>query len=273
MNFPLILLDITIISGLIALVDVLFWAPKRKSLSNDAYQIPKPLVIDYARSFFPVLLIVLIIRSFIVSPFLVPTGSLEPTVIPGDFLMVNHFAYGLHMPVYGTELIKTGEPKRGDIVVFHWPTNPKMDYIKRVIGLPGDRISYINKVLYINGKEMSQIPQGNHLDSDGNPNFSWGAKEYIENLSGVKHGIYRIPPAEVSENAPPHQVQNFYDLKVPQGYYFMMGDNRDNSEDGRYFGFVPKKYLVGKAERIIFSWDGNASLSQKVRWGRLGTKL
>lgn len=267
-NFPFILVCLTLISGAICLVDCLCFAKKRKA--SDGSETVMPKIAEYAKSFFPVFLIVLIIRSFLGQIYTVPTGSLEPTVIPGDFVLVNQFAYGLRLPVWGQQLLHIGEPKRGDIVVFHWPVNPKIDFIKRVIGLPGDRITYIDNVLTINGQKANLTFEKATTDSvDGQ--HTWKVDQLNENLLGVKHSIYNCPKS--SNNCPVGKPMNFLNLKVPQGEYFMMGDNRANSDDSRDWGFVPEKNLVGKGEFLLLSWDKNASWAHKIRWHRIGNRF
>lgn len=261
-NFPFILLSLTAIAGVISLIDIIFWAANREKDQKP------PVLVEYSRSFFGVLLVVLIIRSFVVQPYRVPTGSLEPTVLPGDFIVVNQFAYGLRLPVWEKKIISISEPKRGDIVVFHWPGNPKVNFVKRVIGLPGDHISYIDKTLYINGTKASQKVLGTATDIAPQGTPKWPVNIIEENLSGIKHKIYQCKNLN---NCPPNpDPQNFYDLVVPKGQYLMMGDNRDNSEDSRIWGFVPEQYLVGKAFLIFLSWDSN---NHSVRWHRIGNIL
>lgn len=261
MTFELLLFSITIATGLVYLCDKLFWAKHR--VNNDE-TVTANFLVRFSRDFFWVFFIVLLIRSFIVSPFYVPTGSLEPTIVPTELLLVDHFSYGLRMPVWGTQLLATGIPKRGQIIVFHWPVNPNVDLIKRVIGLPGDKISYVNKVLYINGKEATQKLLGYTLETGG---MGEPVKKIQENLLGVKHDIYVC----VSENNCPNpNVVNFYNLVVPKNEYFMMGDNRDDSDDSRDWGFVPAKDLVGKGLIIFMSWD---NIKHDIRWHRIGTLL
>ena len=264
-NFPLILLVLTIAAGLIWLIDALFWIKHRRPIEG---KVKHPVIVDYARSFFPILLIVLIIRSFIIQPFRVPTGSLEPTVAPGDFILVNQFAYGLRFPAFGWKFLPIGKPKRGEIAVFHWPVDPHKDFVKRVIGLPGDSISYVNKILYINGKKAPQKFLRYTTDSNSVHGPSWTVKVMQEDLLGVKHNIYVC--AANATQCPISNVQNFHDVVVPKGEYFMMGDNRDDSDDSRYWGFVPEKDLVGKAFLVWMSWN---SATSSVRWHRIGTVL
>ncbi len=216
------------------------------------------------KSTFIILLVVVLLRSFLIEPFRVPTGSLKPTIKIGDFIAVNKYDYGLRVPVSNKKFLQVGEPKVGDIVVFHWPPNPKVDYIKRVVGVPGDRISYINKVLYVNGKQAKQKLLGYTTDTNGNGNV-WKVAIKQEDLNGIKHNIYIRPDVP---------AQNFVNLVVPKGYYFMMGDNRDDSLDSRYWGFVPEKDLVGKAFLIWMSWRGIhpfnvTGIKDSIRWHRL----
>lgn len=254
-DFPLILTSVVCICGFITLLDILFFAPKRR---KNGVQMGK--TIENARSFFPVLLIVLLIRSFIVQPYKVPTGSLEPTILPGDFIVVNQFTYGLRLPVLNKKIMQIGEPKTGDIALFRYPANPSINFVKRIIGLPGDHIIYKNKQLTINGKVIDQEYLGMDLDQEYSIPFPVTVKQ--ENLNQVKHKIF-INDQATSDN---HDV----DLVVPQGNYFVMGDNRDNSNDSRYWGFVPEENLIGKGVFIWFSWD---SQHKTIRWNRIGNKL
>ncbi len=260
-NLPYILVTLILISGLIWLVDSVFLAKKRMAMLAAGQKDKKPLVVDYAKSFFPLLIIVLIFRSFVIQPFKVPTGSLMPTIEPGDFIAVNMYKYGLRLPLTHTKILNVDPLHRGDIALFRWPTNPKINFIKRVIGLPGDHISYINKVLYINGKQATQVKLGNAIDHNCLNGPVCTVDKIQENLNGVNHDIL-INPA-----VPPH---NFFDIVVPKGKYFMMGDNRDNSDDSRYWGFVPDQNIIGKAFGIWFSWD---SITDRVRWDRIFTEL
>ncbi len=258
MNFPATLTALVAGCGLIALIDILFFRRKRLKAGYK-----ESVIVENARSFFWVLLLVWVIRSFIIQPYRVPSGSLQPTVEPGDFLVVNQFAYGLHFPVTNDKLVSIGEPKRGDIVLFYAPPNPSIVFVKRLVGLPGDHVKYQDKVLYINGKEMAQQDMGNTVDDEpplgGNPEEHIPVSLKKENLDGVVHSIYVMPPdTGLTANV---------DVIVPPGNYFMMGDNRDNSDDSRTWGTVPEKNLIGKAFRIWMSWD---SLNHRVRWNRIG---
>ena len=254
-KFAFILLFLVIASGLIAAIDKFILKPNKPCK-----------VAEYAKSYFWLLLIIFIIRSFVIQPFVVPSQSLEPTVRPGDFIAVSQFAYGLRFPIWNKKLLNIGKLKRGDIVVFHWPVDPKIDFVKRVVGLPGDKISYINKVLYINGKMAKQKLIKYTLDTNDGKTF-WKVKVIQENLNGVKHKIYIC--AKDAPTCPGNEL-NFYNLKVPKGQYFMMGDNRDDSDDSRGWGFVPKNNIVGKAFMIWMSWGG---WKHPIRFSRIGTSL
>ena len=262
-DFLNILSLLTIFAGVVSLVDIIWRAVKRRRLGErkeKSKDIKHPVIIEYARSFFPVLLIVLLIRAFWVQPYRVPTGSLEPTIMPGDMILVNQYDYGLHLPLWNAEFIHVGHPKVGQIALFRWPVNPAVTFVKRVVGVPGDHISYINKGLYINGKEVKQTLLGDAKEI-GDDGQAVDAKEYEENLNGVKHFIFLLPD---------RPSEDFMDVVVPTGEYFMMGDNRDNSDDSRSWGFVPDKNFVGKALFIWMSWD---SEKHRVRWDRIGKKL
>lgn len=216
-----------------------------------------PLLVDYARSLLPVFVIVLVIRSFLFQPFRVPSGSLEPTVEPGDFVLVSQYAYGLRLPVINTKILDIGEPQRGDIVVFHYPVDPRVDFIKRVIGLPGDHIQYQNKQLTINGHKIKQTFLSNTVDEEAGQRIS--AKVFRENLLGTQHRIMQYLYTGPTMS---------FDFTVPKGFYFVMGDNRDGSADSRYWGFVPQKDLVGKALLVWFHWGDDG-----IKWSRIGKTL
>lgn len=267
LDFALLLVIGVLVTGLIWGVDALFFAPRRREAAalegtggDTGGNAPaasavarEPIIVEYARSFFPVLLIVLLLRSFVVEPFRIPSGSMLPTLLVGDFILVNKFAYGIRLPVVNTRIIPLGEPQRGDVMVFRYPENPSLDYIKRVIGLPGDEIAYFNKVLYINGEPVTQTPTGRY--AEGADVLSLRS----EQLGEVVHPIL-INAAAPSINMPP--------ITVPEGMYFTMGDNRDNSRDSRAWGFVPEENLVGEAFLIWMNWD---SREGGVGWNRIGT--
>jgi signal peptidase I len=214
-----------------------------------------------------VILIVLLLRSFVVEPFRIPSNSMMPTLLTGDFILVNKFAYGLRLPVVNLKFIPLGEPQRGDVVVFKYPIDGKTDYIKRVIGVPGDEVFYRDKTIYLNGQPQGQMAIGRYTGVASGAVMT-GAREAVENLSGVEHhtlvrqGMPDLPPGCRELAAGP--------IKVPPGHYFVMGDNRDNSNDSRCWGFVPEDNLVGKAFAIWMHWDGEREAFPPVAWGRLG---
>ncbi|MFT4591814.1 MAG: signal peptidase I [Gammaproteobacteria bacterium] len=225
-----------------------------EALSPNA--IREPIYVEYARSFFPVLLIVLVVRSFLFEPFRIPSSSMMPTLLVGDFIFVNKFEYGLRLPVLNTEIVDFGEPKQGDVVVFRLPADPSVNYIKRLIGLPGDKITYRNKRLYVNNEPVS-------LEYLGLYETDLGAEVRIarESLGTVEHDILLMPYQQSMEGT----------FVVPEGHYFMMGDNRDNSRDSRYpgVGFIPADHVVGRAVRIWMNWDFPGSL----QWRRIGMAI
>ncbi|RMG37707.1 MAG: signal peptidase I [Gammaproteobacteria bacterium] len=224
-----------------------------------------PSYAEYARSFFPIFLVVLLLRAFVAEPFRIPSGSMMPTLLVGDFILVNKFTYGLRMPVTKTKFMEVDEPHRGDVVVFRYPVNPKFDYIKRLIGLPGDHIRYENKTLYINGKPQKLTPVGPY-EPVGSGARAAGSVEYIEDLEGVKHSVLINPLAP--DFNPGCTFMGYREIVVPEGHYLMMGDNRDDSNDGRCWGFVPEENLVGKAFMIWFSLDWERP--GFIAWDRIG---
>ncbi|KTC65487.1 signal peptidase I (lepB-1) (plasmid) [Legionella adelaidensis] len=247
MNFALVLVILSAVSGVIYLLDVIFWSKKRAPNQKPAK------IIEYSRSFFPIFFIVLLLRSFLIEPFRIPSGSLEPTLLVGDFLAVNKFAYGFRLPVLEKKIIPVANPKRGEIAVFRWPPDPSYDYIKRVIGVPGDKIVYHNKVLTINGKEMPQT----FIEYTTDESSGKAVAKYREKLNGVEHNIYVRPDVPAVD----------FEVQVPPGQYFMMGDNRDDSADSRFWGFVGDEYLRGKAFIVWMSWNSKTDM---VRWDKIG---
>lgn len=266
-DFELIMVLAVALTGAIWLLDAWLWAPRRRAALAGAglgggqiVELPKePLLVEYARSFFPVILAVLVLRSFIVEPFRIPSNSMMPTLLTGDFILVNKFTYGLRLPVLDKKIIEIGEPERGDVVVFRYPNNPSIDYIKRVVGLPGDRVSYYQKKLRINGELMEQESLGAYTGVGAGVGMT-GANLRVEKLGAVRHSIL------VRAGQP--SVEG--DFTVPQGQYFVMGDNRDNSNDSRYWGTVPEQNLVGKAFMVWMNWDAS---NGGVGWGRIGSSI
>jgi len=215
-----------------------------------------PWYVEYSKSFFPVLLIVLLLRGFVAEPFRIPSGSMMPTLLVGDFILVSKFAYDIRLPVLGTTLLETGDPQRGDVIVFRYPDNPADDYIKRVVGLPGDHIGYYNKVVYINGKRAPQQPLHKYQATGSGVAMS-GATVASEQLGAVKHPIL-LEPRHLGMDG---------EYVVPPDQYFVMGDNRDNSNDSRFWGFVPDENLVGQAFLIWLNWDMQGGVFDFTRIG------
>ncbi len=250
MSFELILVIITAITGVITYVDRIIWRPKRQSAMMT---VKEPILVEYARSLFPVFLVVLVLRSFIIEPFRIPSGSMYPTLQIGDFIAVNKFAYGVKLPVIQTTVIPVSNPERGDVVVFKYPNDPAVDYIKRVVGLPGDEITYISRTIFINGDAVNGELVGKYVGTDSG--------SVMNGASVVK---------ETFPNGTTHEVlldmdKSSLDLQtviVPEGHYFMMGDNRDHSNDSRFWGFVPEKNIKGKAFGIWMNWDGGVHLNR-----------
>lgn len=249
MNFALILFCLLLVSGAIWAADVLIFKKTRAVGAKD------PWWVEYGASFFPVILLVFVLRSFIVEPFKIPSGSMIPTLQVGDFILVNKFTYGIRLPIINKKIISIGEPKRGDVMVFRYPVNPSDDYIKRVIGLPGDKVAYQNKRLTVNGQPVETHRVEDYL----HPERLYYSKQFIEKADGVEHRALNDDdaPAFIPDASQfPHRDHCLYNhagviCTVPANHYFMMGDNRDNSRDSRFWGFVPEENIVGKA---FFVW-------------------
>jgi signal peptidase I len=288
-NFALLLFLATVVTGLYWLAERLYFLPRRRLAAQrleanaarrrselaaqgitqvdgevaEARQklLMQPWWLDWTAGLFPVIIAVFVLRSFIVEPFKIPSGSMIPTLLVGDLILVNKFTYGLRLPVINTKITEGTPPQRGDVMVFRYPPKPSVDYIKRVVGLPGDEVAYLNKRLTINGQPVSKQQVPDFFDEDTMQYF----KQYQEVLGTHRHGILNDDsrPAFVPgvENFP-HKDNCRYSVegvvcKVPPGMYFMMGDNRDNSLDSRYWGFVPDQNIVGKA---FFVWMNFGSL-------------
>jgi signal peptidase I len=272
-DFPLILVLITFITGGIWLVDAMLLAPKRKQNASGGYidsgsdAGEEPILVEYARSFFPVILTVLVLRSAVVEPFRIPSGSMMPTLLIGDFILVNKFSYGIRLPVLNSKILDLGEPAKGDVVVFRYPKEPSIDYIKRVVAVPGDTVDYRNKTLLINGAPAKQVQMGLY-NGTGSGERMTGALENVEALAGVEHSILIN---QLYPDLPPGcQMLASGAVTVPEGYYFVMGDNRDNSNDSRCWGYVPEENLVGKAFAIWMSWDSQRGSYLPIAWERIG---
>ena len=293
LDFSAVLLGITVVTGLAWWADVAVFRRGReadaRAAGKDPAAVPEPATVDYARSFFPVALVVLLLRSFIFEPFRIPSDSMMPTLLDGDFIIVNKYAYGLRLPVLNRKVVAIGEPHRGDVVVFRYPLDPSVNYIKRLVGLPGDHVTVRDDRLIINGKvipfkvtdtytdgcyinmQLAEEKLGDHVHramlcpgrferaSDPLPACDRGELHgYV--CSANSQALASILAAE------PPMVKD-----VPPGMYLMMGDNRDNSEDGRVWGFVPEDNLVGKATRIWFNWDMQRKGGPK--WSRIGSAI
>lgn len=273
MNFEVFLVVATLFAGLCyALAKLLNWIAYTPSRSFKGIN-------EYLASFFPMLLILLLIRSFVTENYRIPSGSQKPTLLVGDFLIANKFVYGLRLPISGKCLIPYKQPKRGDVIAFRSPFNSSIYFIKRVVGLPGDHIRYHEKVLIINGKAADQRVIGVERDEEGNGRY-WPVLRSEEDLEGYKHAIYtRLEfQNETDINASKVNIQDYENMEVtvPKGHYMMIGDNRDNSFDSRHWGFVSDAQLLGQAKWIFFSWDSEASWGKPltwVRWKRIGMKI
>lgn len=253
MNFALVLFLLTVITGIIWLFDVLVMKKRRSPNGKE------PWWVEYGASFFPVILVVFFLRSFLVEPFKIPSGSMIPTLLVGDFILVNKFTYGIRLPVINKKVLELNKPQRGDVMVFRWPGDPSLDYIKRVIGLPGDKVAWQDKRLFINGTE---VPAAKLLDYHHEDRLYYSS-QYEEKLGKVDHRILldKDAPAYVSQVMQfPGREKCIYNTagvicEVPENHYFVMGDNRDASSDSRVWGFVPDENIVGKAFLIWFNFN------------------
>lgn len=255
-DFSFFLVVATFVTGTVSFVWWIFTERGRPSRPPESL----PLVVEYARSFFPVVLVVLVLRSFLFEPFRIPSGSMMPTLLVGDFILVNKFAYGVRLPVLNTKVIEIGAPKRGDIVVFRFPKDPTVDYIKRVVGLPGDRVGYYHKQIFLNGVPVEAESRGLYEGGTQGESMT-GESVRFEHLGEVNHQIL------VRAEEPSAREGEFV---VPEGHFFVMGDNRDNSNDSRFWGAVPEANLVGRAFLIWMSWDSG---KPGISFGRIGTVL
>ena len=293
LDFSGVLVGISGVTGVIWAVDAAVLRRRRlvaaKAAGKDPAAIPEPGTVDYARSFFPVALAVLLLRSFVFEPFRIPSDSMMPTLLDGDFILVDKFSYGLRLPVSNTKILDTGSPKRGDVMVFRYPLDPSENYIKRVVGLPGDHVTVRDDRLIINGKVIPFKVTDTYTDG-----CYINMQLAVEQLSGHTHQALLCPvPLEVTPyplpgcrrsdargyvcggTAPPGAMPldepEVVTKVVPPGQYLMVGDNRDNSDDGRVWGFVPDANLVGKATYIWFNWDPQRSGGPM--WSRIGNKI
>jgi signal peptidase I len=307
LDFSLVLFVLSVATGAVWGIDQLFFRkPREAAAATHAppMALREPGTVDYARSFFPVAAIVLLVRAFIFEPFRIPSDSMMPTLLDGDFIVVNKYAYGLRLPVLNTKFISTGEPQRGDVVVFRWPPNPSVNFIKRLVGLPGDRVEVRNDQIIINGEPIPQQADGSFNDgcyvgvrlmneTIGEHKHqvmvchSFDALEHSRDLVSLGDGT---PLPKCDRKKVDHDAGNYVcnenisggaldsgdtraPIVVPAGQYLMIGDNRDNSDDGRRWGFVPDENLVGKATRIWFNFDLERPGPKVVNWGRIGDSI
>ncbi|KAG8150390.1 signal peptidase I [Burkholderia catarinensis] len=292
MNFALILFVLVVVTGVAWVLDKLVFLPRRRKAADTAIdefdrqqsridkrfadenavqtrsklrdeKLRQPWWLEYTASFFPVILAVFVVRSFVVEPFKIPSGSMVPTLLVGDFILVNKFEYGLRLPVTNTKITQGSPLSRGDVVVFRYPKDESVDYIKRVIGLPGDTVAYQDKQLTINGQPVPETALPDFFD-DERQNY---AKQFEETIGNKKNAILNnpaVPPFVMGAYDYPYRDNCTYNsrgviCKVPPGHYFMMGDNRDNSADSRYWGFVPDQNIVGRA---FFIWMNFSDLKR-----------
>jgi signal peptidase I len=289
LDFSAVLLAITVITGLVWGFDAAVLRPRRvaeaRLAGRDPAAVPEPGTVDYARSFFPVALVVLALRSFVFEPFRIPSDSMMPTLLDGDFIIVNKYAYGLRLPVINRKILSVGEPQRGDVVVFRYPLDPSTNFIKRLVGLPGDHVEVRDNRIVINGKPVPFVPDGRYNDGcyvnlsvaeerlgshQHEAIFCPVALDRAPLLPGCQRGGVRGYVCG-EDDAPGFLRTAPFVGTVPPGHYLMMGDNRDNSDDGRSWGYVPEENLVGKATRIWFNWDLHRSGGPL--WSRIGTKI
>jgi signal peptidase I len=297
MNFALILFILLAVSGAMWLLDVLWLKKQRVATARRALAefdtrnasrvgvngaafaadraamedriTRRPWYLEYTASFFPVILLVFVLRSFLFEPFRIPSGSMIPTLHIGDLILVNKYQYGVRLPVINRKVIELGSPARGDVMVFRFPHNPAQDYIKRVVGLPGDRVEYMNRRLTINGNPVETATQGRYFEEGRVQYYA----EFVEKLGAVSHriivgeGSFGVPLMPSGPHTHPDACRyqpegHGVTCTVPNGHYFVMGDNRDNSEDSRFWGFVPDENIVGRA---FFIWMNFGNI------GRIGS--
>jgi signal peptidase I len=292
-DFNVVLLVTCVVTGAIWAVDALILARRRdaaaRAAGKEPREIPDPNTVDYARSFLPVAIAVLLLRAFVFEPFRIPSDSMMPTLLDGDFIVVEKFAYGLRLPVTNTKFLATGEPERGDVVVFHPPLDPSQVWIKRVIGLPGDHVQVRDDRVTVNGYTLPFKVTGRYTDGCYEhmqiASEQAGTHEHQALLCPVPLEVTQAPPRSCSRSdargyfcggAAPADAMEFpdpklFDTTVPPGEYMMMGDNRDNSDDSRYWGFVTEQELLGKATAIWFNW--NPHQSGGPIWSRIGSRI
>jgi signal peptidase I len=245
------------VAGAILLADALIFKRKRQQRGAAGAQVQEPPAVQYARSFFPVILVVLLVRAFVFEPFRIPSPSMMPGLVDGDFIFVNKFSYGLRLPVINTKIVPIGEPQRGDVIVFRLPSDPSVHFIKRLIGLPGDHVVVRDNQISINGAPLAMKRDGTYTGGYG---FA-GAELALERLGAKQHEVMFAPNRSATD----------FEAVVPAGHYFFMGDNRNDSEDSRFpiVGFVPEQNLVGHAVRIWMNWQ----MPHWPLWRRIGMQI
>jgi signal peptidase I len=259
MSFALFLFVLLSVTGAVWLLEILVLEKRRAKGAK------QPWWVEYSASFFPVILIVFVLRSFLMEPFKIPSSSMVPTLLVGDFILVNKYTYGIRLPVINRKIVALNDPKRGDVMVFRYPEDPSLDYIKRVVGVPGDRVEYRNKRLSINGSPVPTRQVDDYLSKE-RMQFS---RRFVETLNGAGHEVLideDAPAFSAPGRAFPFAGNCNYNMSgvactVPPGHYFVMGDNRDNSADSRIWGFVPDENIVGRA---FFIW---LNLNELGRFG------
>ena len=270
-DFEFLLVVATAFTGVFWLIDFLFFAKSRQQPATSK-TLPDPILVEYSKSFFPVLLAVMVLRSFLFEPFRIPSGSMMPTLLVGDFILVNKFSYGLRLPIIHTRITEGEKPKRGDVAVFRYPKDESLDYIKRVVGLPGDHISYINRRLKVNGKPVDIAfdykywglgDRNEESNGDGCDRKNASCDVFTEKFADAEHMVMTNPDVRYGYDG---------DYFVPPGHYFVMGDNRDHSNDSRFWGYVPEQNLVGKAIIIWMHWDWRSGGSG-LNINRIGTGI
>jgi len=293
-NFALLLFLATLVTGIYWVAERLWYLPRRRRAAaafeaqsaqrnaqlssrgiatvdpqvEEAKQkiIAQPWWLDWTAGLFPVILAVFVLRSFLFEPFKIPSGSMIPTLLVGDLILVNKFTYGLRLPVLNTRLTQGNPPQRGDVMVFRYPPKPSLDYIKRVVGVPGDEVAYLNKRLTVNGKPVDMRRLQDYFDPDAMRYFRHFRESFGDNTHRILNDDERPAFIPGAEDFPDRQLCRYsvegVVCKVPEGHYFMMGDNRDNSLDSRYWGFVPDRNIVGKAFLI---WMNFGNL-KRVGW-------
>lgn len=299
LDFSLVLVLVTLVGGIIWAVDALVLNPARTRAAGSAdvaASVPEPGIVDYARSMVPVVLVVLLLRSFLFEPFRIPSDSMMPTLQDGDFILVNKFRYGLRLPVTNTKILSLGEPRRGDVVVFRYPPDPAVNYIKRLVGLPGDRVRIVSDQIYVNdmplqeqqldrysdgcyeNMRLSEVHTGEHVHHVLSCRSPYGIvgpplPSCNRRLDRGYSCVEEQPESATQANGTgmSHDSGDFAEITVPEGAYLMIGDNRDNSSDGRVWGLVPEANLVGSARRIWLNLD--LQRSNWIDWSRIGRRI